>query len=325
MSFEHPWWLIALLAVPALWVGVVIWSRSGRKAAARYADPALLRIGPSRRVSVIRLAALLSAITAIAAGPIAFARPTSESDRRQERGSVVLAIDVSKSMTNTDIAPSRLQAAVSAANRFLDVAPKDAAIGLVVFADGAKVLIPPVTDRVAARRMLTNLEVREGTAIGDAIVAGLGSLQASGVLNPIPATAADSAGRIVLLTDGDWSAGLDPKVAAERARALRVPVYTVLLGNDPARAGRTETPAEQLAAISTQTGGIFTQSTTTDDLAAVFRDLGSSLARIREVRDLSVWAVLGALVLLWIAGMLATLAWLLSAQRSGSGNFLRMS
>ena len=316
MRFEHPWWLIGLIAVPLLWAGAVAWWRSGRTAAARYADPALLRIGPSRRVSVLHVAAILTAVTAVAAGPVALARPTSEGDRRQERGSVVLAIDVSKSMTNTDIPPSRLQAAIAAANRFLDVAPKDAAIGLVVFADGAKVLTPPVTDRVAARRLLTNLEVREGTAIGDAIVAGLGSLQASGVLNPVPATPADSAGRIVLLTDGDYSAGLDPQQAAERAKALRVPVYTVLLGNDPAREGRSETPAEALAAISTQTGGIFTQSTTTDDLSTVFKDLGSSLARVREVRDLSVWAVLGALGLLWIAGGLATAAWLLSGRAS---------
>ena len=325
MRFENPWWLVALVVVPLVWVGAIVWSRSGRQAAARYADPALLRIGPSKRVHLLRLAAILTATCAIAAGPIALARPTSESDRRQERGSVVLALDVSKSMTNTDIAPSRLQAAIAAANRFLDVAPKDAAIGLVVFADGAKVLTPPVTDRVAARRLLTNLEVREGTAIGDAIVAGLGSLQASGVLNPIPPTPAESAGRIVLLTDGDWSAGLDPQFAAERARALRVPIYTVLLGNDPAREGRAETPAEALAAISTQTGGIFTQSTTPEDLAAVFKDLGSSLARVREVRDLSVWAVLGALGLLWIAGGLATIAWLLGAHPAGSKGFMRMS
>jgi hypothetical protein len=60
--------------------------------------------------------------------------------------------------------------------------------------------------------------------------------------------------------------------------------------------------------MATQTGGIFAQSTTTEDLRAVFADIGSIVAPVDEVRELTVWAVGIALALMALAAILAGLA-----------------
>ena len=64
-----------------------------------------------------------------------------------------------------------------------------------------------------------------------------------------PADAQNSAARILLLTDGANSWGSDPMSAAQRAADLRVPVYSVLLGDDPGRADQLS-PQETLTALA---------------------------------------------------------------------------
>lgn len=323
MRWESPYWLWLLVGLPVLWAVAVRHWRRERAAAHAYADPRLLTVLPSAASRVLRLAAVLIALTAAGVAPIALAHPVADTSVAERRGTIMVAVDASKSMTKTDIAPDRLRAATSAVGRLLDAAPKDTAIGLVRFADDASVIVAPTTDRRAVLRALTTLDVREGTAIGNAITASLGGIEASGALRVAPATPQDSPARVLLLTDGDNSSGPDPSIAVERARELRVPVYTVLLGNDPARANSTQTPAESLAAISTQTSGVFTQSVTGEDLARVFSDLGRSLALVQRTEDLVVWAVLAAALLIAVAAGLAALAWVLRWPSSGSGRLDR--
>ena len=323
MRWESPYWLWLLVGLPVLWVVAVRHWRRERAAAHAYADPRLLTVLPSATSRALRLAAVLLALTAAGVAPIALARPVADTSSTERRGTIMVAVDASKSMTKTDIAPDRLRAATSAVGRLLDAAPKDTAIGLVRFADDAAVIVAPTTNRRSVRQALTTLDVREGTAIGNAITASLGGLEASGALRVAPATAQDSAGRVLLLTDGDNSSGPDPAIAVGRARELRVPVYTVLLGNDPARANSVQTPAEALAGISTQTGGVFTQSVTSEDLARVFSDLGRSLALVQRTEDLVVWAVLAAALLIALAAGLAGLAWMLRERADTSRRFHR--
>src|SRR5262249_34132672 len=73
---------------------------------------------------------------------------------------------------------------------------------------------------------------------------------------------------------------------AQRAKALRVPVYTMLLGDDQGRPDQLS-PQETLSNIATTTGGIFTRSTTASDLKRVFSDIGSSIASERKLEELT--------------------------------------
>ncbi len=305
MTWRDPKWLWALLLLPVLVALLVAWGRDRRRAGAAYADPALLDIAPPRRVRTFRAVAAALAVLAAGFGIVAMARPAMEQESKEKRSTVMLAIDTSKSMEKSDISPTRLGAAVDAANRFLDAAPKDAAIGLVTFDAGARVRVAATTERQQVRDALKNLPIGVGTAIGDAVQASLQAVEASGVLRNLSPQAATSSARILLLTDGDNSFGSDPLAAAQRANDMKVPIYTVLLGNDPARPGQLS-PTEILSTLANRTGGVFTQSTTKDDLVRVYSDIGTALASIQKLEELTVWPVLAAMLLLLMsAGLIA--------------------
>lgn len=300
MIWRSPNWLWALLVIPLLAAALVAWARDRSRAGAQYADPRLIDLTPARRVRILRILAASLALSAIGLGIVAMARPARNADGTETRSTIMLAIDTSKSMTKTDIEPTRLAAGVDAARRFLAAAPKEAAIGFVAFAGNAVVRVSPVTDRDEVSRALGDLPITEGTAIGDAVLASLSAIQGSGALAQVPDSAETSPARILLLTDGANSAGSPPLEAAARAAELRVPIYTVLLGDDPGRPDELS-PTETLSALATQTSGVFTQSVSTEDLSRVFEDIGAALASVQRLEELTVWVVLAAVVALLLA------------------------
>jgi Ca-activated chloride channel family protein len=256
------------------------------------------------------VAAGIAALLAVVAGVLAMARPAIDVTREQERGTVILALDVSNSMLATDLEPNRLTAAIDSAERFLDEAPASTAVGLVTFANGADLVVAPVTDREPVRDALGEIDdssTREGTAIGDAVVTSLTALRSAGVLEDPPATPQESAGRVLVITDGANSVGTDPSSAGARARAARVPVFTILLGDDPGHP-RFGVPSETLSQLASQTGGVFTQTTTSEDLERVFEDIGKTLTPVQHLRELTVYFALAGLVLLCLALALLALA-----------------
>ncbi|HET6692543.1 MAG TPA: VWA domain-containing protein [Miltoncostaeaceae bacterium] len=306
---EH--WLWALLVIPVLAAGYVLWTRSSGRAAARWADPAVMRVRPPARTRWMRAAAFAVALLAVAAGIVAMARPSVEATGEEQRSSVMLTLDVSDSMEKTDIQPSRLAAAIDAAERFVDAAPEGTSVGVTTFADRASVVLAPTKDRDAIHAALGGItQTREGTALGAAVTTSLAALQANGsVSDPPPADPSDSPGRLLVLTDGANSIrkATSPEAAAERAAAAGVPVYTILLGDDPGRPDQP-LPSETLSAMANRTGGLFAQSTTAEDLQAVFADIGSIVAPVDELRELTVWFAAGAAALLLLAAVIAGLS-----------------
>ena len=306
MSFLSPGWLWALAALVPMAAGLVAWSRSGRRAGERWSDPAVMAVGPTARVRAFRAVAAAIALAAVGCGILAMARPAVDDTAGELRSSVMITLDVSESMTATDLAPTRLAAAVDAAERFADEAPAGTAIGVTTFAESAAVLLAPTTDRDRLQEALAGVgETRVGTALGAAVTTSLAALDAAGAVPATPpADPSDSSGRILVLTDGANSIrrATSPEAAAERAAAVGVPIYTILLGDDPGRAGQP-LPAETLAAMSSRTGGVFAQSTSSADLSAVFSDIGSIVAPVTKVRELTVWAAAAAIALLALAAL----------------------
>jgi Ca-activated chloride channel family protein len=299
VSLDSPLWLIALLAVPLLALALRAWERDRRRAAAAFADPALVRLSGGPGARRLRVLAAVLALAAVTACVLALARPSVAGHSSERKSALMIAIDTSQSMRTADIAPTRLGAAVEAAGRLLDVAPADAEIGVVAFANGARVLVAPTRERAPVRAALAGMDdrVQLGTAIGDGLLASLGGLRAAGVLDPLPESPSTSPGRVLLLSDGANTAGVEPEVAGERARAARVPVFTVLLGNDPGRAVGP-TPAETLSALAGQTGGRYTTTTTGEELRRAFEDMGVALRRVPRREQLAVFAAVAALALL---------------------------
>ncbi len=243
MTFLWASFLVLLLAVPVI-LALYWWTRRRRApAAARYSSLSLIRAAgpPSRRWRRHVPMALLA--TAMAALAVAVARPVVVLSVPTNQTTMVLALDVSGSMCSTDIAPTRLQAAMDAAVNFVNSQPSGTQIGLVAFSGFAAVLEPPTSDRQRLDDAIRSLTTGRRTAIGSGIQASIDAIAevdprvAKVVTDGTPGVEPDPVlpGQyqpdiIVLLTDGASNAGPDPIDAAKQAAARGVRVYTIGFG-----------------------------------------------------------------------------------------------
>ena len=119
-------------------------------------------------------------------------------------------------------------------------------VGIVSFSTSADPVLPPTTDREAARTALDELRLGTGTAIGAAIdaIRRARARREPGSSEPAEGRSASPAA-VLLLSDGAQTAATSAGPAAQRARRLGVPVSTVALGTRRrggrgAAAGRAE-------------------------------------------------------------------------------------
>jgi Ca-activated chloride channel family protein len=250
---------------------------------------------------------------------VGVARPRATLSVLDRSATVVLALDTSRSMSATDLKPSRLAAALASARAFLDVAPKDFAVGIVTFSTSASVALAPTTDRDAARAALDQIRLGSGTALGDAVDRSVAAAR-SGLspAQPLPADAPPAT--VVLLSDGEQTSGSrTPQAAANDAKKLGVPVNTVALGTSeavvevPLQNGLKERvtvapDAKTLEEIARITGGRFTAAPTAERLEEIYRDLGGRLGKKREGREVTAaFAGVGVVLLLIASGL--SVAW----------------
>jgi Ca-activated chloride channel family protein len=298
MSFQSPWLLLGLALLPLLAVAYVATERRRRRVAAAFAAPAVSPSVVPRRPGWRRHAPLALAGLAIAALIGALARPQISVAVPAEQATIVLAMDHSGSMAATDVAPSRLDAALRAGEAFLDKVPAKVRVGAVAFDNAAAAVQSPTTDREALREALRQaMRPEGGTATGDALATSLQMIRA-----------ARAPGAIVLLSDGKATHGRDPLPVAQEARRLQVPIYTVALGtaagtlpNGDAVPPDTAT-LEQIAQRSR--GEAFTAEQA-DALSAVYEKLGSEVATKKEKREVTAGFAGGAAILLLLGGGLS--------------------
>ncbi|MFC3504965.1 VWA domain-containing protein [Micromonospora krabiensis] len=290
LSPARLWLLIGVLALAAAYLLV---QRRRSRYAVRFTNLRLLdRIAPERPAWRRHVpAGLFLAMLALLV--VGFARPTAEVRVPRERATVMVAVDVSTSMLATDVDPDRLAAAKQAASRFVDGLPEEFNVGLVAFAGSAAVLVPPGTDRERLHegidRLAEGITGVQGTAIGEAINTSLGAvkgLDSQAAKEPPPA-------RVVLLSDGANTSGLDPMEAAAAAVAAKVPVHTISFGTPSGSVDRGGRPiqvpvdGQTLQAVADETGGMFHQASTREELRAVYEDIGTSVGYRTERQDVS--------------------------------------
>jgi Ca-activated chloride channel family protein len=314
VTFDSPYALIGLVAVPVLVALYVVRERRRTGFAARWGAPSLLpnlvdRAPGSRRH--VPVAVLLAALAALVVG---VARPHATIKVPREEATVLLAIDVSRSMGAEDVYPTRLAAAQRAAADFVDKVPKKYRIGVVSFATRAQIALAPTDDRELVHAALGSLRTGEGTAIGDAVLlsAELGQKQRTSD-GAVPPTS------VLLISDGARDGGRTaPLAAARRARALHVPVYTILLGT-PSGVVRHQLPGgfteiirvppspQTLQLIARTSGGEFFTATTDTRLREVYEQLRSRIGSKRESREMTDFFAGGAALLLLAGGALSAL------------------
>ena len=294
MSFRWPDLLWVLLLVPVV---VLLWARGERRRRRRagsFGNPALLPNVLTAHPNWRRLLPVACYLLAATVLLLALARPEATAQVPRDRATIMLVMDASKSMLSQDVQPSRLVAARQAADAFLGQVPDRFQVGLITFAAAPRVEALPTSDRQAVRDALARTQVRTGTAVGDAILRALQASRPRDAVNDQrPPTA------VLLLTDGDSRSGVAPLAAAEEARREQVPVFTVAVASQP--------PAE-LAQVAEVTGGQSFTAPTSDQLTAVYRDLGTRLTYVEEKRELTSLFMGGAAVLL-LLGAAASIVW----------------
>jgi Ca-activated chloride channel family protein len=311
MSFAAPIFLLAALIVPLLAGAWLFERRRRRRYAVRFPGASVVAAVTGKTSAWRRrLPPALLALAACALA-IALARPEATIAVPVEQASVVLVTDKSGSMSATDVAPSRLEAARRAAESFLDEVPDELLVGFVGYATSTESVLEPTRDRDAVRATLGALQADGGTATGDALGAALDRLEARKGRSGRVAPAA-----IVLLSDGKTTQGGDPLEAAARARQLGVPVYTVALGtpdgvlpNGPmGQAVPVPPDPETLRAIAERSGGQAFEVEDAGELEGIYERLGSQIGTREEQREISAGFAAAGLLLL-LGGVGAGLRW----------------
>jgi Ca-activated chloride channel homolog len=227
MRFEHPnlmWLLLVILPALALFFW---WSlRSRQKQLTRFIEARLLSqltVGISLQRRKLSFTLLILAVAFLI---IALARPQYGFDLQEveQRGlDIVVAIDTSKSMLTTDIAPDRLERAKLAALELMQKAATDR-MGLVAFAGDAFLECPLTIDNTAFQQSVQALDVNSipqgGTAIAGAINTALTAFKEK-----------DHHCVLVLFTDGeDNDSEAGALEAAQNAAKAGLKIFTIGIG-----------------------------------------------------------------------------------------------
>jgi Ca-activated chloride channel family protein len=311
MSFATPLALLALLLVPAGAAGY-IWSQRRRvRESARFVVPALLPNVVDRVPGWRRHLPAAILLLAVASFLIGFARPHATVSVRSEEATAILAIDTSRSMGATDIAPTRLAAAQASARRFLADLPQKYRVAVVAFSSLAQVVSPPTRDREFVGAALAGLRVGEATALGDGLATAVDVARRAPQGKQRPTGEKPPPAVILILSDGALDGGrIELGEAIRRARAAKVPVFTALLGTEAGvvqvrHVGgyieRIRVPPDPVALrrVAAQTGGSFFAAPSEDDLSTVYADLKSRLGSTHKDEEITfAFAAGGALLLL---------------------------
>jgi Ca-activated chloride channel homolog len=335
------WWMLVLPLLPALYVCLL--RRRGKPALALSS----LRVvreaaGPRWRRHVAPALIFL----ALALLLLALARPTAPVPLPWAKSTILLAIDISRSMRVEDVLPSRMAAAQDAAKAFLAEVPPHIEVGLVTFAGSAQVAQRATIDRPSVASAIDAIQMQLGTAIGNAIVVCLAELFPDHGINlgemtfgasrrdtarsldekkaekalpkeitPVPPGSYESAA-IILLSDGRRTTGVDTLEAAKMAADRGVRIHVVGLGTPD---GHLAAGGEGMAIylqldeptlrhVAQITGGEYHHAGTAEALRSVYQKLGSRLQVSKRDTELT-GLLAGAAAVLLAAGAGLSLLW----------------
>ena len=302
MSFAYPWIVLPALIATGLFAAAYAFvERRHLRAVLTYSNLAFLigavkpRSWPARVVNG-------AWIVAVALVALAFAGPRVQALVPVRGGSVILCIDTSGSMTADDVRPTRAGAALAELRAFIDRTPAQTAIGLVSFAGTAQEIAAPTRDHDQVRAGLAAIPPPNGaTAIGDALSLAQRMLPRAGHRV------------VVLITDGENNAGVDPMQAARLLAAHGIALFTIGIGTNsgaliPGTLQTAGIDEDALRTYAQVTGGAYSRADDAAQLRQALSRLGQTTSFARGTIDISLAAAAtGALLMigtfLWTRSM----------------------
>ncbi|UCD53285.1 MAG: VWA domain-containing protein [Phycisphaerales bacterium] len=332
MDLLWPGFLFLLGLIPLIVAAYVWMLRRRRRFAVHYSSLSLVREALPRHARLRRHLPFVLFMLALLSLMMAFARPVAIVSVPAGRATIILAMDVSRSMCSTDIAPNRLETAKAAALSFIRRQEPTTQIGIVAFAGYAELIQPPIGDQEVLEDAVLSLITGRRTAIGSAILKSLAALAeidqsvAPIVTGPTPGLQPTAVPKgayapsiIVLLTDGASNQGPLPLEAAQEAVDRGVRIYTIGYGTEEGGvmdcggalrendwfggrsfgggAYRRAIDEPTLKQIADRTGGAYYSAESAGELQEVFESLPTYLITKNEIMEISVgFTAIGALL-----------------------------
>lgn len=343
MTFLWPTMLWLGVLIPVVVAAYVLMQRRRKKQALRYARLALVRNAQGAAPRLRRHLPPVLMLVALALMIVAIARPASVISLPYQYETVILAIDASGSMRAADVAPTRIAAARAAARNFIAAQPRDTRIGVVAFAATASVVQTPTLNRDDILAALDRIQLQKGTAIGSAILVSLKLIfpdvefdlrsanprpggareaQRGASLDPAPGGKAAEkpppgsfkSAAIVLLSDGQTTAGPDPFESAKMASERGVRVFTVgvgtLAGEVLGAEGwsmRVRLDEEALKNIAATTKAEYFHAETATDLTSIYQALTARLVFEKRATEITALFAAAAAALALLSALLSLL------------------
>jgi Ca-activated chloride channel family protein len=334
MTFILPQAMFALLLAPLFAGAYILMQRRRRRYALRYASVALVRDAVGRGPGLRRHIPPLLFLLALVAGTVALARPQVVVAQHQDRGVVMLSVDVSGSMVADDVKPTRMAALQDAVKNFIQQEPDGVQVGLVAFSDTARLLQPPTADKAAVTAAADKLHAVGGTDMGDGLRVALdaiysatdiprpqnlpnaqaGSPSGTAAATTPPAADTPAAASIVLVSDGGANLGPPPLNVAQEAAAAGIKVYTVGIGTAQGtvlhiqgQSVLTRLDENTLQGIASATGGQYLNAQTESQLSQVYSQLALQQHVENTPVEVTFLAASGALLLMVLAAALSLL------------------
>ncbi|MCA0453540.1 MAG: VWA domain-containing protein [Chloroflexi bacterium] len=348
MDLLWPGFLLLLLLIPLSVAGYIWVLRRRKRFTVRFSSLSLIRAALPRYSRLRRHLPFALLLAAFASLIFALVRPVTVVAVPTNQTTIMLAIDVSRSMCSTDIQPSRLIAAENAAISFIEGQKYTTHIGIVAFSGFAELIHTPTTDKQALRDAIHSLRTGRRTGIGSGILESIDAIaeidpsvapsvnEFSSALPPEPVpNGAFAPSIIVLLTDGASNVGILPVDAAQQALDRGIRVYTIgfgtaqgsefpncgdqfmgrepfgggqQFGNGPGGNFRRGIDEETLKQIADMTGGIYYSAESGSELQSVFQSLPTNLIVKHDVMEISV-GFIAIGVLLAMSAVVLSMLW----------------
>ncbi len=316
LHFQHKdylWLLIGAVVLAALFTGLLYWKKKVKK---RIGDEKLVNALIADYSSAKFLLKFGFIILAFVLGTVAvmsLRKPGSSENNSRKGIDVAIALDVSKSMLSTDLAPNRLERAKQLIGKLMDAMPDDR-IALVLFAGKAYLQMPLTTDHGAAQLFVSSATPdaipQQGTVISDAL--------------EMSARVFDNTSRkfkaVVLISDGEDHDN-DAVSTAKELAAQGVMINTVGIGSangsaiiDPATGSEkrddagnvviTKLNEEILKEVAAKTNGVYVKLESSDETVAVLKSQLSQIER-KAFGDMSMMNF--SVYYYWFAGLMFVL------------------
>ncbi len=281
IEFANPAFFFLFVLIPLSVVWYILKTRRAREPFTMSSLGGFIGSPPSFRQRLNHLPFIFRML-ALALGVVILARPQSSSSEQNitsEGIDIVLAMDISGSMTAEDFSPNRVGAAKAVAKSFVDGRQNDR-IGLVIFSGESFSLCPITTDHGVLKSLIDTIQpgmLEDGTAIGDGLETAVARIKDSKSKSKV----------IILLTDGVNNRGqTSPMDAAGDANLFGIRVYTIGVGKEGYAPMPVRTPfgkqyqqmkvdldENMLKGIAKTTGGKYFRAIDNNKLKEIYKEI----------------------------------------------------